>query len=75
LHKAIEQFLADAYWGEPDFMLVDMPPGTGDVTLSLAQVMPRAEVVVVTTPNPPPSGCPTFGFRRAQAQVVGPRGD
>jgi len=52
LHKAIEQFLADAYWGEPDFLLVDMPPGTGDVTLTLAQVMPRAEVVVVTTPQP-----------------------
>jgi ATP-binding protein involved in chromosome partitioning len=52
LHKAIEQFLADAYWGEPDFLLVDMPPGTGDVTLSLAGVMPRAEVVVVTTPQP-----------------------
>ncbi|HXR53875.1 MAG TPA: P-loop NTPase [Acidimicrobiales bacterium] len=52
LHKAIEQFLGDAYWGEPDFLLVDMPPGTGDVTLSLAQVMPRAEIVVVTTPQP-----------------------
>ncbi len=52
LHKAIEQFLADAYWGEPDFLLVDMPPGTGDVTLSLAQVMGRAEIVVVTTPQP-----------------------
>jgi ATP-binding protein involved in chromosome partitioning len=52
LHKAIEQFLADAYWGQPDFLLVDMPPGTGDVTLSLAGVMPRAEVVVVTTPQP-----------------------
>jgi ATP-binding protein involved in chromosome partitioning len=51
LHKAIEQFLADAYWGELDFLLVDMPPGTGDVTLSLAQVMPRAELVVVTTPQ------------------------
>jgi ATP-binding protein involved in chromosome partitioning len=51
LHKAIEQFMGDAYWGEPDFMLVDMPPGTGDVTLSLAQVMPRAEVIVVTTPQ------------------------
>jgi ATP-binding protein involved in chromosome partitioning len=51
LHKAIEQFLGDAFWGEPDFLLVDMPPGTGDVTLSLAQVMPRAEVVVVTTPQ------------------------
>ncbi len=52
LHKAIEQFLADAYWGEPEFLLVDMPPGTGDVTLTLAQVMPRAEIVVVTTPQP-----------------------
>ena len=52
LHKAIEQFLGDAYWGEPDFLLVDMPPGTGDVTLSLAQVMPRAEILVVTTPQP-----------------------
>jgi ATP-binding protein involved in chromosome partitioning len=52
LHKAIEQFLRDAYWGEPDVLLVDMPPGTGDVTLSLAQVMGRAEVVVVTTPQP-----------------------
>ena len=52
LHKAIEQFLADAYWGSPEFLLVDMPPGTGDVTLSLAQVMPRAEIVVVTTPQP-----------------------
>jgi ATP-binding protein involved in chromosome partitioning len=52
LHKAIEQFLSDAYWGEPDFVLVDMPPGTGDVTLTLAQVMARAEIVVVTTPQP-----------------------
>ncbi len=51
LHKAIEQFLSDAYWGSPDFLLVDMPPGTGDVTLSLAQVMPRAEILVVTTPQ------------------------
>jgi ATP-binding protein involved in chromosome partitioning len=52
LHKAIEQFLSDAYWGEPEFLLVDMPPGTGDVTLTLAQVMPRTEIVVVTTPQP-----------------------
>jgi ATP-binding protein involved in chromosome partitioning len=51
LHKAIQQFLTDAYWGEPDFLLVDMPPGTGDVALTLAEVMPRAEVVVVTTPQ------------------------
>jgi ATP-binding protein involved in chromosome partitioning len=51
LHKAIEQFLSDAFWGEPDFLLVDMPPGTGDVTLSLANVMTRAEILVVTTPQ------------------------
>ena len=51
LHKAIQQFLTDAYWGEPDFVIVDMPPGTGDVALTLAQVMPRAEIVVVTTPQ------------------------
>ena len=52
LHKAIEQFLGDAYWGDPDVLLIDMPPGTGDVTLSLAQSMTRAEVLVVTTPQP-----------------------
>ncbi len=52
LHKAIQQFLGDAYWGRPDFLLVDMPPGTGDVALTLAEVMPRAEIVVVTTPQP-----------------------
>jgi len=52
LHKAIQQFLTDAYWGQPDFLLVDMPPGTGDVALTLAEVMPRAEIIVVTTPQP-----------------------
>jgi ATP-binding protein involved in chromosome partitioning len=52
LHKALEQFLTDVYWGEPDFLLVDMPPGTGDVALSVAQFMPRSEVLVVTTPQP-----------------------
>ncbi|MGH9108881.1 MAG: Mrp/NBP35 family ATP-binding protein [Acidimicrobiales bacterium] len=51
LHKAIEQFLGDAYWGDPDVLLVDMPPGTGDVALSLAQFMSRAEILVVTTPQ------------------------
>ncbi len=52
LHKALEQFLTDVHWGEPDFLIVDMPPGTGDVALSMAQFLPRAEVVVVTTPQP-----------------------
>ncbi len=52
LHKALEQFLVDTYWGEPDFLLIDMPPGTGDVTLSLGQYLQKTEVVVVTTPQP-----------------------
>jgi ATP-binding protein involved in chromosome partitioning len=52
LHKALEQFLTDVHWGEPDFLIVDMPPGTGDVALSMAQFLPRAEVLVVTTPQP-----------------------
>lgn len=52
LHKALEQFLTDVFWDEPDFLLVDMPPGTGDIALSLAQYLPRAEVYVVTTPQP-----------------------
>jgi ATP-binding protein involved in chromosome partitioning len=51
LHKALEQFLVDAYWGEPDYLLIDMPPGTGDVTLSLGQYLTKTEVYVVTTPQ------------------------
>ena len=51
LHKALEQFLVDVAWGEPDFLLVDMPPGTGDVALSMAQFLPRCEFMVVTTPQ------------------------
>jgi len=52
LHKALEQFLTDVFWDDPDFLLVDMPPGTGDIALSLSQYLPRAEVLVVTTPQP-----------------------
>lgn len=51
LHRALEQFLSDVHWGEIDTLVVDMPPGTGDVAISLAQLLPRAEVVVVTTPQ------------------------
>ena len=51
LHKALEQFLTDVYWDEPEFLLVDMPPGTGDIALSLSQYLPRGEVYVVTTPQ------------------------
>ena len=52
LHKALEQFLSDVHWGELDTVVVDMPPGTGDMAISLAQLLPRAEVLVVTTPQP-----------------------
>ncbi|MEM8904250.1 MAG: Mrp/NBP35 family ATP-binding protein [Actinomycetota bacterium] len=51
LHKALEQFLTDVWWNEPDFLVVDLPPGTGDISLSLAQFLPRGEVYVVTTPQ------------------------
>jgi ATP-binding protein involved in chromosome partitioning len=51
LHKALEQFLTDVSWDEPDFLFIDMPPGTGDIALSLSQYLPRAEVLVVTTPQ------------------------
>ena len=52
LHKALEQFLTDVYWDEPEFLIVDMPPGTGDIAISLSQYLPRGEVFVVTTPQP-----------------------
>ncbi len=52
LHKALEQFLTDVYWDDPDYLIVDLPPGTGDISISLAQFLPRAELYVVTTPQP-----------------------
>lgn len=52
LHKAIEQFLGDVHWGELDVLLVDLPPGTGDVTISLLELVPDAQLVAVTTPQP-----------------------
>ena len=51
LHRALQQFLADVYWGELDFLLCDLPPGTGDVAISLAQMLPNADMLVVTTPQ------------------------
>ena len=52
LHKALEQFLTDVHWDDPDYLLVDLPPGTGDISLSLSQFLPKSELLVVTTPQP-----------------------
>lgn len=51
LHRALQQFLADVYWGDLDVLLLDLPPGTGDVAISIAQLLPNAEILVVTTPQ------------------------
>jgi ATP-binding protein involved in chromosome partitioning len=51
LHRALQQFLADVYWGDLDVLLLDLPPGTGDVAISVAQLLPNAEILVVTTPQ------------------------
>ena len=51
LHRALQQFLSDVYWGELDYLLCDLPPGTGDIAISLAQMLPNADMVVVTTPQ------------------------
>ncbi len=52
LHKALQQFLEDVQWGELDYLLVDLPPGTGDVSMTLAQLLPQAKFLIVTTPQP-----------------------
>jgi ATP-binding protein involved in chromosome partitioning len=52
LHRAIEQFLKDVFWDELDYLIVDMPPGTGDIAISMSQFLPRAQVLIVTTPQP-----------------------
>jgi ATP-binding protein involved in chromosome partitioning len=51
LHRALQQFLADVYWGDLDVLLLDLPPGTGDIAISVAQLIPNAEIIVVTTPQ------------------------
>ena len=52
LHKAIQQFLEDVDWGDLDYLLLDLPPGTGDVSMTLAQLLPQAKILIVTTPQP-----------------------
>jgi ATP-binding protein involved in chromosome partitioning len=51
LHRALQQFLADVYWGDLDVLLLDLPPGTGDMAISVAQMLPTAELLIVTTPQ------------------------
>jgi ATP-binding protein involved in chromosome partitioning len=51
LHRALQQFLADVYWGDLDVLLLDLPPGTGDIAISVAQLIPNAEILIVTTPQ------------------------
>jgi ATP-binding protein involved in chromosome partitioning len=51
LHRALQQFLSDFYWGDLDYLLLDLPPGTGDMAISVAQLLPNAEILVVTTPQ------------------------
>jgi ATP-binding protein involved in chromosome partitioning len=51
LHRALEQFLSDVWWGDLDILLLDLPPGTGDIAISTAQLLPKAEIIVVTTPQ------------------------
>jgi ATP-binding protein involved in chromosome partitioning len=64
LHKAIRQFLEDVAWGELDYLLIDLPPGTGDVTMTLAQLLPQARFLIVTTPQP---AAQTVAKRAAEA--------
>lgn len=52
LHKALQQFIGDVLWGDLDFLVLDLPPGTGDISISLSQFLPRGEVYIVTTPQP-----------------------
>jgi len=63
LHKAIQQFLEDVEWGELDYLLLDLPPGTGDVSMTLAQLLPQAKILIVTTPQP---AAQTVAARAAQ---------
>jgi ATP-binding protein involved in chromosome partitioning len=71
LHRALEQFLQDVHWGDLDVLVVDMPPGTGDVSISLSQLLPRAEALVVTTPQP--LAQEVAGRAAAMAQKTGMR--
>ena len=73
-HRALQQFFEDVRWGNLDYLLIDMPPGTGDVPMGLARMLPRAEVLVVTTPPiaaQKVAGRAADMFRRAHVRVAG----
>src|SRR3954463_9235855 len=77
LHKALTQFLEDVAWGELDYLLVDLPPGTGDVSMTLAQLLPQAEVLICTTPQPTApkgAGCRGRVSSSARRRTGRPRG-
>ena len=74
LNRALQQFLEDVRWGDLDYLLIDMPPGTGDISMGLARMLPRAEVLVVTTPPiaaQKVAGRAADMFRRAHVRVAG----
>ena len=66
LGRAIEQFLGDVLWGSPDFLLIDLPPGTGDIALTVAQMIPDAEMIIVTTPQEAAARTASKAARMAQ---------
>ena len=67
LHRALQQFLADVFWGDLDVLLLDLPPGTGDIAISVAQLLPNAELLVVTTPQLAAARGRRAGRRRGHA--------
>ena len=74
MHKALEQFLTDVFWDEPDYLVIDLPPGTGDISLSLSQYLPRGEAYIVTTPQPAAQKVAQragFMFQRVKVEVRG----
>jgi len=70
LHRAVQQFLTDVYWGDLDYVLADLPPGTGDVSISLAQMLPGAEMLLVTTPQEAAERVAILAGRFAQANQM-----
>jgi ATP-binding protein involved in chromosome partitioning len=71
LHRTVQQFLTDVFFGDLDVLLIDMPPGTGDVAISVGQLLPHADVLVVTTPQTAASDVAVRSFRQTGQRVIG----